>query len=92
MTTRQIKLITLLIFLADVPLTLGDKFVKLPLPGYITSAWPAILIIAGIVDRALHIYFDPAIQPQPPVQPVNVNIDTQPKPEPVTLSSEGLKS
>lgn len=61
MTSRQIRLITLLFFLADVPLTLGATFVKLPLPGWLTSAWPVVIVAAGIINHGIHVYFDPVM-------------------------------
>lgn len=70
MTPKQIHLVTLVLFIIDVPLMCGDKYLPFPLPAWLTGAWPAILFAAGILDKALRIYFSDVPLPKPPVTPL----------------------
>src|SRR5579863_8551001 len=53
--TTRIKLITIALTLAGTILAVGDKITTLPLPGYVTSAWPFIYSAAILFDRIAHI-------------------------------------
>lgn len=73
MSTKQIHLLTFLLWLIDVPLMVGDKYHNLGLPGWLSTAWPGILIGAGLLDKALRVWFEPQLPagtlPQAPQSP-----------------------
>lgn len=77
MTPKQIHLVTLILFIVDVPLMCGDKYLPFPLPAWLTGAWPAILFFAGILDKALRIYFGPDL-PAAPIVPTTPSIPAKP--------------
>lgn len=81
MNPKQIHLLTLILFILDVPLMCGDKYLPFPLPAWLTGAWPAILFFAGILDKALRIYFAEVPLPPPPVTPL-VSAPLVPAPKP----------
>lgn len=70
MSAKQIHLLTLILWLVDVPLMVGDKFHDIGMPGWLSAAWPAIFFFAGILDKGLRIYFAPDIPSTLPPVPV----------------------
>lgn len=66
MSTKTIRLITAGMALASSILALGDKVVQMPgLPGWLTSAWPFVLIGAGIFNHVAQVLITPDAPPKP---------------------------
>lgn len=72
MTPKQIRIVSLCIFLCGIPAAIGDKLVAVPgLPPWVAQLWPFIFALAGIADKALHIYYDPALPKAVPADKVS---------------------
>lgn len=55
---------------ADAVLALGDKVVAFGLPGWLTSAWPFVLLFVFVFDRFAHALIEPdTTPPQRTVEP-----------------------
>jgi hypothetical protein len=64
-STQKIHLLTAGLYLIDVPLMIGDKLGKMPLPGWLSTSWPAVFMGATILDKVLRIIFAPDVPPVP---------------------------
>lgn len=68
MSTKTIRIITALMALASGILAAGDKIVSMPgLPGWLTTAWPLVLVGAGIFNSVAQILIAPDAPPPPPL-------------------------
>lgn len=70
--TQRIHLLTAGLYLIDVPLMIGDKLGKMPLPPWLTTYWPAIFMAATILDKILRTIFAPDA-PTPPFTTATVS-------------------
>lgn len=62
MTSRNIHLLALGLFLCGTIAAVGDKLVSIPgVPPIVAQCWPFIFAAAGIADKVLHILYAPSI-------------------------------
>ena len=74
----RIKIVTAGMIVAGTIAAAGDKIAKLPLPGWVTSAWPFIYGGALLFRELAHIFWPDIQVPTEPSAIAQVNIQTGP--------------